>query len=106
MAHSPSTPDFTKDGTQTPPPLGIHGDTEMELMGLANALYNLGTTVVNDATRERSASKPGEPAASKPVGQKVNEVISHLANIESLAEKMDTMIPMQILQYVLFSVRV
>ncbi|PAV20594.1 sec14 cytosolic factor [Pyrrhoderma noxium] len=98
MAHSPSTPDFTKDGSQTPPPLGIHGDTEMELMGLANALYNLGTTVVNDATRERSASKPGEPAASKPVGQKVNEVISHLANIESLAEKMDTMIPMQILQ--------
>ena len=25
----------------------------MELMGLANALYNLGTTVINDSTKDR-----------------------------------------------------
>ena len=40
----------------------------MELLGLATALYNLGTTVVNDLTKEKD--KPGG-VAGKPVGIRV-----------------------------------
>lgn len=39
--------------SQSPVPSGVQGDLELELMGLANALYNLGTTVINDSTKER-----------------------------------------------------
>ncbi|EJD00791.1 uncharacterized protein FOMMEDRAFT_65242, partial [Fomitiporia mediterranea MF3/22] len=90
---------------QSPLPTGIQGDLELELIGLANALYNLGTTVVNDLTKERDRlqqnAKPGEPPPPppvKPVGQRVNDVVGHLAGIENMAERLDTMIPMQILQ--------
>ena len=40
----------------------------MELLDLATSLYNLGTTVVNDLTKEKD--KPGG-VAGKPVGQRV-----------------------------------
>lgn len=95
-----ATPDSQGDAAQSPVPTGLQGDLELELAGLANALYNLGTTVVNDLTKERlQNAKPGEPAPTKPVGQRVNDVINHLSSVEELAEGLDTMIPMQILQY-------
>lgn len=46
-------PQDSPRASQSPPPLGSQGDLEMELMGLANALYNLGTTVINDSTKDR-----------------------------------------------------
>ena len=95
-----ATPDSQGDAAQSPVPTGLQGDLELELAGLANALYNLGTTVVNDLTKERlQNAKPGEIAPTKPVGQRVNDVINHLSSVEELAEGLDTMIPMQILQY-------
>lgn len=48
---------------QSIPPTGIQGDLEQDLMGLANALYNLGTTVVNDSTKD--------PGTGKQVGLRV-----------------------------------
>jgi mediator of RNA polymerase II transcription subunit 10 len=48
----PAAPDSPRS-SQSPPPTGEHGDVELELMGLANALYNLGTTVINDSTKEK-----------------------------------------------------
>jgi mediator of RNA polymerase II transcription subunit 10 len=39
--------------SQSPAPSGAQGDLELELLGLINALYNLGTTVINDSTKER-----------------------------------------------------
>ena len=39
---------------------------ELELLGLANALYNLGTTVVNDLTKEKD-----KPGGGKQVGARV-----------------------------------
>ena len=53
--------------SESPPPSGLQGDLELELLGLANALYNLGTTVVNDLTKEKD--KPG--SGGKPVGMRV-----------------------------------
>lgn len=105
MAQSPAFATATAespapDGAQSPPPQGIHGDLENEMLGLANALYNLGTTVVLDSTKEKQNLRPGENPPAKPVAQKVNEVIGHLANIEELSTGYDTMIPFQILQYV------
>jgi len=47
--------------SQSPPPDGLQGDLELELMGLANALYNLGTTVVSDSTKERDKAGGGKP---------------------------------------------
>ena len=74
-------------------------ETEQELLGLANALYNLGTTVIADSTKDRL--KQGTDAnitEGKPVGQRVNGVIERLAAIEELSQKTTTLIPMQILQ--------
>lgn len=59
-------PDSPRE-SESPPPPGLQGDLEMELLGLANALYNLGTTVVGDLTKEKD--KPG--GAGKQVGARV-----------------------------------
>jgi mediator of RNA polymerase II transcription subunit 10 len=48
-SHAPDSP----RSSQSPPPEGAQGDLELELLGLANALYNLGTTVINDSTKDR-----------------------------------------------------
>ncbi|KZT20623.1 hypothetical protein NEOLEDRAFT_1151199 [Neolentinus lepideus HHB14362 ss-1] len=85
-----STPDSPRH-SQSPPP-GNQGDLEMELMGLANALYNLGTTVVNDLSKDKE-----KPGVGKQVGMRVNEVINHLSNIDDMAQQCRTMIPMQLL---------
>ena len=47
--HAPDSPRMS----ESPPPMGVQGDLELELLGLANALYNLGTTVINDLTKEK-----------------------------------------------------
>ncbi|KAI0786525.1 hypothetical protein C8Q75DRAFT_772099 [Abortiporus biennis] len=78
--------------SESPEPEGDQGIIEMELLGLANALYNLGTTVVNDLTKEKD-----KPGGGKQVGLRVNDVISHLAELERLSEQINTMIPMQVL---------
>lgn len=53
--------------SESPVPGGIQGDLEQELLGLANALYNLGTTVVSDLTKDKD--KPG--GGGKQVGMRV-----------------------------------
>jgi mediator of RNA polymerase II transcription subunit 10 len=79
-------------------------------MGLANALYNLGTTVVNDSTKD--------PGTGKQVGLRVyvrglhlewgpiflngftrgrNEVVGYLAGLDDRAPRHTTRVPMQIL---------
>lgn len=66
---APSTPTPAPDSprlSQTPPPTGLHGDLEAELLGLANALYNLGTTVISDLSREKD-----KPGVGKQVGLRV-----------------------------------
>jgi mediator of RNA polymerase II transcription subunit 10 len=78
--------------SQSPPPSGVQGDLELELLGLANALYNLGTTVINDSTKERD-----KPGGGKQVGLRVNDVISHLATVDDMAQHASLMIPMQVL---------
>ncbi|GLB33334.1 putative transcription factor subunit Med10 of Mediator complex [Lyophyllum shimeji] len=78
--------------SQSPAPAGTQGDLELELLGLANALYNLGTTVINDSTKERD-----KPGGGKQVGLRVNEVINHLGTIDDMAQHIPTMIPMQVL---------
>jgi hypothetical protein len=60
--HVPPAPDSPRSA-QSLPPAGMQGDLEQDLMGLANALYNLGTTVVNDSTKD--------PGTGKQVGQRV-----------------------------------
>ncbi|KAK2466336.1 hypothetical protein APHAL10511_001978 [Amanita phalloides] len=88
---APAVPDSPR-ASQSPPPLGLQGDLEMELMGLANALYNLGTTVINDSTKDRE--KIGNV---KQVGVRVNDVVGHLRTIDNMAQEIKTMIPMQVL---------
>jgi len=78
--------------SQSPPPPGTHGDLEQELLGLANALYNLGTTVINDLSKEKDKSGPG-----KQVGLRVNQVVDHLATLDNMAQDIQTMIPLQVL---------
>ncbi|KAK7466471.1 hypothetical protein VKT23_005192 [Stygiomarasmius scandens] len=78
----------------SPVPTGVHGDLELELMALANALYNLGTTVINDSSKDGN-----QPGGGKPVGSRVNEVIQYLHSVDNLARTPDlnTMIPIQVL---------
>ncbi|KAF8559024.1 hypothetical protein OG21DRAFT_1404065 [Imleria badia] len=88
-AHAPDSP----RSSQSPPPSGLQGDLELELHGLANALYNLGTTVINDSTKERD-----KPEGGKQVGLRANEVVHHLTTIDDMAQNIRTMIPFQVLQ--------
>ncbi|KAF5333431.1 hypothetical protein D9611_002340 [Ephemerocybe angulata] len=76
--------------SESPAPQGLQGDLEMQLMGLANALYNLGTTVINDSTKEKEGG-------IKQVGARVNDVVTHLSTIDDMSQHVRTMIPMQIL---------
>ncbi|KAI0301950.1 transcription factor subunit Med10 of mediator complex-domain-containing protein [Multifurca ochricompacta] len=84
----PLAPDSPRSA-QSIPPTGIQGDLEQDIMGLANALYNLGTTVVNDSTKD--------PGAGKQVGLRVNEVVGYLAGLDEMASHYTTRVPMQIL---------
>lgn len=77
--------------SESPPPEGLQGNLELELLGLVNALYNLGTTVINDSTKER------EKGGAKQVGPRVNDVVNHLAAIDQMSDHVKTMIPMQVL---------
>ncbi|TFK64697.1 hypothetical protein BDN72DRAFT_748492, partial [Pluteus cervinus] len=77
---------------QSPLPEGPQGELEMDLVGLANSLYNLGTTVISDATKERD-----RPGGGKQVGLRVNDVVKHLANMDATAERVPVMVPMQVL---------
>lgn len=52
--------------SQSPPPKNGVGDLEVELEGLVNALFNLGTTVIADGTKDEGKAPEG-----KNVGQKV-----------------------------------
>jgi len=92
MSSKPHEPDSPRS-SQSPPPSGPQGDLELELHGLANALYNLGTTVINDSTKERD-----KPAGGKQVGLRANEVVHHLTTIDDMAQNIRTMIPFQVLQ--------
>ncbi|KDR83524.1 hypothetical protein GALMADRAFT_235723 [Galerina marginata CBS 339.88] len=78
--------------SQSPAPSGIQGDLELELLGLANALYNLGTTVINDSTKERD-----KPGGGKQVGPRVNDVVTHLATLDDMSQHISAMIPVQVL---------
>jgi hypothetical protein len=62
VPHAPDSP----RSSLSPPPSGVQGDLELELLGLANALYNLGTTVINDSTKEKD-----KPGGGKQVGLRV-----------------------------------
>jgi len=70
----------------------LHGDLEVELLGLANALYNLGTTVISDLSKEKD-----KPGVGKQVGLRVNQVVDHLAALDLNSQNIQTMIPMQVL---------
>ncbi|KAG1762255.1 hypothetical protein EDD22DRAFT_892483 [Suillus occidentalis] len=106
-SHAPDSP----RSSQSPPPSGTQGDLELELLGLANALYNLGTTVINDSTKDRD-----RPGGAKLVGLGAcvlflasfvlrsqsspmvrNEVVNHLMSIDNKAQDIQTMIPFQVL---------
>ncbi|KAF8138164.1 hypothetical protein EV363DRAFT_1519110 [Boletus edulis] len=87
--HAPDSP----RPSQSPPPVGLQGDLELELHGLANALYHLGTTVTSDSTKDRD-----KPAGGKQVGLRANEVVHHLTTIDDMAQNIRTMVPFQVLQ--------
>lgn len=81
MAPTPA-PDSPRP-SQSPAPQGIQGDLEMELLGLANALYNLGTTVINDSTKDIPKPAPGQPPGQqqppvKNVGKRVLVYVLHV----------------------------
>ncbi|KAI6130473.1 transcription factor subunit Med10 of mediator complex-domain-containing protein [Pisolithus croceorrhizus] len=88
-AANPHAPDSPRS-SQSPPPSGVQGDLELELLGVATALYNLGTTVINDSTKERD--KP------KQVGARANDVVRQLATIDDMSQGIRGMtVPLQVL---------
>ncbi|KAI6134901.1 hypothetical protein EV401DRAFT_1901699 [Pisolithus croceorrhizus] len=77
-AANPYAPDSPRS-SQSPPPSGVQGDLELELLGLATALYNL----------ERD--KP------KQVGARANDVVRQLATIDDMSQGIRGMVPLQVL---------
>jgi mediator of RNA polymerase II transcription subunit 10 len=91
LAATPHAADSPRSSL-SPPPSGTQGDLELELLGLANALYNLGTTVINDSTKEKD-----KPGGGKQVGLRVNDVVGYLSTLDEMAQHLQTMVPIQIL---------
>lgn len=89
--HASPAPDSPRS-SHSPPPSGAQGDIELELLALANSLYNMGTTVINDSTKEKDKSGSG-----KQVALRANEVVHHLGVVDEIAQSTRTMIPFQIL---------
>lgn len=96
--------------SESPPPPGLQGDIEIELKGLVNALYNLGTTVINDSTKEREKGGVKQVGARVCVGIRIflgfrilipsfdrNDVVNHLARVDEMSQHVRTTIPMQVL---------
>ncbi|KAK1220994.1 hypothetical protein PQX77_016207 [Marasmius sp. AFHP31] len=90
---TPANADSNRSPSPSPIPTGPQGDLELELMGLANAMYNLGTTVIHDSTKDAAA----QGRTSKQLGPMVNDIVSHLGTIEEIGMQTRTMIPMQII---------
>ncbi|KAF8530604.1 transcription factor subunit Med10 of mediator complex-domain-containing protein [Hysterangium stoloniferum] len=88
MSPLPNPDTHSPRSSQSPPPEELSAVHD-ELLGLAHALYNLGTTVLEDLSKETGVEKP--------VGARVNEVIQHLASIGDLSQGVQTMIPYQVL---------
>jgi mediator of RNA polymerase II transcription subunit 10 len=102
-------------GSESPPPEGTQGALEMELLGLAHALYALGTTAVLDATRDAGSTAPspnnshnhtpmnGNSAATqgKPVGARANDVVRALAAVDKMSDEFGrVMVPLDVLREV------
>lgn len=87
----PQAPDSPRE-SESPPPPGPQGDLEIELLNLAQKLYDLGITVVSDLTKEKD--KPGN---GKNVGARVNHVIESLGMLEKMSDSVTTMVPLQVL---------
>ncbi|KAI0029680.1 transcription factor subunit Med10 of mediator complex-domain-containing protein, partial [Vararia minispora EC-137] len=77
--------------SQSPPPDGVQGDLELELMGLVTALYNLGRTVAY-APKEKDRLQ-----VTNNVPPLVDEVLQHLASIDTIAPLLKTTIPLQVI---------
>ncbi|KAJ8080906.1 hypothetical protein PM082_017741 [Marasmius tenuissimus] len=90
---TPANADSNRSPSPSPIPTGPQGDLELELMGLANAMYNLGTTVIHDSTKDAAT----QGRTSKQLGPMVNDIVNHLATIEDIGMQTRTMIPMQII---------
>ncbi|KAH8825153.1 transcription factor subunit Med10 of mediator complex-domain-containing protein [Flagelloscypha sp. PMI_526] len=108
MAGAPPTPaPDSPRPSQSPAPLGPAGDIEQELLGLANALYNLGTTVINDSTKDVPKPVPGQPLPTddqkesvKDIPVKINGIIEYLSRLNQLAnspELTGIKVPLQVL---------
>ncbi|PIL36580.1 hypothetical protein GSI_00269 [Ganoderma sinense ZZ0214-1] len=87
----PQAPDSPRE-SESPPPPGLQGDLEIELLNLAQKLYDLGITVVSDLTKEKD--KPGN---GKNVGTRVNHVIESLGMLEKMSDSITTTVPLQVL---------
>lgn len=77
QASASKTDPASPRASESPAPVSPQGDLELELLGLANALYNLGTTVVNDLTKEKD-----KPGGGKQVGLRVC-VVSLLVTMQA-----------------------
>lgn len=64
VTNPPMAPDSPR-GSESPAPDGMQGDLEVELVGLANALYNLGTTVVSDLAKEKDKQGGGKQVGAR-----------------------------------------
>ena len=69
VAQTPINDSPRPDSPASPPPEGLQGDVELELAALANALYNLGTTAINDNSREKPGPDGNRP--EKKIGARV-----------------------------------
>ncbi|EJD54166.1 hypothetical protein AURDEDRAFT_18539, partial [Auricularia subglabra TFB-10046 SS5] len=85
-------PQSPRESVSPPAPEGPLGDVEEEIRALHQALYELGCAVLDAHTQK------GQGGQARPVvPAKVGQVVQHLGKIEAIAEHIDTMVPLQIL---------
>ncbi|KZV81453.1 hypothetical protein EXIGLDRAFT_779700 [Exidia glandulosa HHB12029] len=87
-------PQSPRESVSPPPPDGPLGDVEEEIRALHQALYELGCAVL-DAHGPQKSAGGGPPKPLVPT--KVNQVVAHLGRIEDIAEHINVLVPIQIL---------
>ncbi|KAH7105748.1 hypothetical protein BKA62DRAFT_687850 [Auriculariales sp. MPI-PUGE-AT-0066] len=80
-------PQSPRESVSPPPPDGPLGDCETEIVALHQALYELGCALFET----KAGARPNLPP-------KVNQVITHLAEVERIAQHIQVAVPFQVLE--------
>jgi len=94
-AESVPEPHSPRESVSPPPPDGALGEIEEEMKALHQSIYELGCSVLD--THVTKAGQVARERAATQVSAKVDQLVHHLSEIERIAQHIDSLVPIQVL---------